>query len=446
MFPSGQYGHVTAHTRSSVGGQPKRSPGRPGRVAGRDDPTGSITAVNRHLSGAAVCLLIAAGALASACNVTPSAATANGTVISTNSLNSQLRTLQSTQYGACLLQLEDPQLTPASGQGSGGPGTYTTAFAGAVLESQVGQLLAEQYAMSKGLIVSPADLSTARSDFEATLDGEINEAVQESTTAGSTTFCESASGTSLTGVELLNGLPKSVTDAQVLNQAFDEKLLADGADLSTGAVLEYYAANKSEFTVDCVSRIVTGSESAANQVVGQLKAGASFATLAKSSSIDTQTASNGGSLGCSFTQAAVDQDLEQQNVPLDQPTTPVQNSGTGQWFIYEVTSQTLEPLSAVQSVVRRELLQTTTNVDRVSKEIVVFAHRSTVSIDPRYGTWDRAQIVPPVAPPPQYLLAAVSGSQNSIPASPLTSPGSGAGTPVGSGAGTPGSSSSPSGG
>ena len=310
----------------------------------------------------------------------------------------------------------------------------------------MGQLLAEQYAMSKGLTVSSADLSTARSDFEATLDGEISEAVQESTSTGTTSFCESARGTSLTGVELLNGLPKSVTEAQVLNQAFDEKLLADGADLSTDAVLEYYAANKSEFTVDCVSRIVTGSESAANQVVAQLKAGASFATLAKSSSIDTQTAANGGSLGCSYTQAAVDQDLEQQNVPLDQPTTPVQNSGTGQWFIYEVTSQTLEPLSAVQSVVRRELLQTTTNVDRVSKEIVAFAHRSTVSIDPRYGTWDRAQIVPPVAPPPQYLLAAVSGSQSSIPASPLTPPGSGAGTPVGSGAGTPGSSSSPSGG
>ncbi len=402
--------------------------------------------MKRHLSGVAVCLLVAAGALASACNVAPTAATANGTVISTDSLNSQLRTLQSTQYGACLLQLENPELTSASGQGAGGPGTYTTAFAGAVLESQVGQLLAEQYAMSKGLTVSSSDLSTARSDFEATLDGEISEAVQDSASTGTTSFCETAAGSSLTGAQLLSGLPKSVAEAQVLNQAFDEKLLADGADLSTKAVLEYYATNKSEFTVDCVSRIVTGSQSAADQIVAQLKAGTPFATLAKSSSIDTQTAANGGSLGCSYTQAAVDQDLEQQDVAVDQPTPPVQSSGTGQWFIYEVTSQTLEPLTTVQSVVRRELLQTTANVDRVSKEIIAFAHRSNVSIDPQYGTWERAQVVAPVAPPPQYLLGAVSGSSSSIPASPLTPAGSGTGAPANSGAGTAGSSSSPSGG
>jgi hypothetical protein len=409
------------------------------------DPTDSITAVKRHLSGAAVCLLIASGALASACNVSPTAATANGTTISTGSLNSQLRTLESTQYGACLLQLENPELTSASGQGAGGPGTYTTAFAGAVLESQVGELLAQQYAVHKGLTVSSSDLSTARSDFAETLDGEISAAVQQSVSTGSTSYCEGPDGSSLTGDQLLNGLPKSVDDAQVLNQAYDEKLLADGADLSADAILDYYVANKSEFTVDCVSRIVTGSEGAANQVVATLNAGAPFAAVAKASSIDTQTAANGGSLGCSYTQAAVDQDLGQQSILPGRPTTPVQDSGTGQWFVYEVTRQTLEPLSAVSSVVRRELLQATTNVDRVSKEIIAFAHRSDVSVNPQYGTWDRTTIVPPVAPPPQYLLAAVTGSQSSPAGSPLSSTGSGAGTSVGTGTGTPGSSSSPSG-
>jgi hypothetical protein len=376
--------------------------------------------VKRQLAGAAVGLLIASGALASACNVTPTAATANGTTISTGSLNSQLRTLESTQYGACLLQLENPQLTSASGQGAGGPGTYTTAFAGAVLESQVGQLLAEQYAVSRGLTVSSSDLSTARSDFAETLDGEISAAVQQSTSSGSTSFCESPDGSSLTGDQLLTGLPRSVSDAQVLNQAYDEKLLADGADLSADAILDYYVANKPEFTVDCVSRIVTSSEGAANQIVTELKAGAPFATVAKSSSIDTQTAANGGSLGCNYTQAGVEQDLEQQNVIPGQPLAPVQNSGTGQWFIYEVTSQTVEPLSAVESVVRRELLQATANVDRVSKEIIAFAHGSNVSVDPQYGTWDRTTIVPPVAPPPQYLLAAVTGSPSSTTEPPLT--------------------------
>ena len=68
-------------------------------------------------------------------------------------------------------------------------------------------------------------------------------------------------------------------------------------------------------------------------------------------------------------------------------------------------------------MVRRELLQATANVDRVSKEIIAFAHRSDVSVDPQYGTWNRLNVVPPVAPPPQFLLPAVSGS-GSIPRRP----------------------------
>ena len=58
---------------------------------------------------------------------------------------------------------------------------------------------------------------------------------------------------------------------------------------------------------------------------------------------------------------------------------------------------------------RRELLQSTANVTRVSREIVAFARHSDVSIDPRYGTWKSLAIVAPVAPPEQYLLAAASG-------------------------------------
>ena len=176
-------------------------------------------------------------------------------------LNSQLQTLESTQYGGCLLQLENPQLSVhAPLQGSGGPGTYTTAFAGAVLESQVGQLLAEQYAMSKGITVSSSDLATAKSDFQSTLDGEISAAVQQSTTTGTTSFCETAVGSQPSAARSSSAnLPQSVTEAQIRNQAFDEKLLADGADLSEAAIFEYYAANKAEFTADCVSRIVTSS-------------------------------------------------------------------------------------------------------------------------------------------------------------------------------------------
>ena len=96
----------------------------PGRVRGGARPlrpADNIPAVKRQLSGAVVALaVVAAGVLASACDITPPAASANGATISTATLNSQLRTLQTTAAGGCLLQLENAQLADVPGQGTGG--------------------------------------------------------------------------------------------------------------------------------------------------------------------------------------------------------------------------------------------------------------------------------------------------------------------------------------
>jgi hypothetical protein len=351
--------------------------------------------------------LVTAAALGSACGLTPSAATANGTTISVSSLNSDLQTLGTTPAGQCLLQLESPQV--AASTGAGGSGTYSTTYAATVLDSQVGEVLAQQYAASKGLQVSAAELAAAKSDLASTFDGEIQQALSS---GGGVSSCENADGSAMTGTQLLIGLPSSLAATQVLAQAYDEKLLADGADLSPRAVFDYYAANKPAFTVDCLSRIVTTSQAAANKIVGELDFGASFSALAKSSSIDTQTAANGGSLGCNFSQAQVEQELEQQSISAGHPLPPLQDAQSRQWFVYEVTSQRLEPLAQATSLVKRELLQSTSNVNRVSAEIIAYAHRSDVSIDPRYGTWSGLTVVPPVAPPPRYLLSTATGSQN----------------------------------
>jgi hypothetical protein len=357
----------------------------------------------------AALVVLATGALASACDVAPKAASANGSTISTSLLNTQLQTLTTTTAGACLLQLESPQLATVAGKGAGGTGTFTQNLAGQVLSGEVGNLLAAQYAASVGITVAPSELPTAKSDFESTLNGEISAAVQQSTSLGSNSPCETASGSTITGAQLVAALPADVSTALIRNQAVDEKVLAKGADLSDTAVAAYYAANQSLFTIDCVSRIVTATQAQANQIVTQLHAGASFADLAKSSSIDAQTASNGGSIGCSITQSQVEQGLQVQTVSVDQPIGPLQDSSSGEWIVYEVASQSVEPLSSATSLVRRELLQTTANLARVRKELVAFARHSDVFINPQYGTWKGLTIVAPVAPPPQYLLAAVSG-------------------------------------
>jgi hypothetical protein len=186
-------------------------------------------------------------------------------------------------------------------------------------------------------------------------------------------------------------------------------LLARGADLSDSAVAAYYAANQALFTAECVGVIATDTQAHANQLIAQLNGGAAFADVAKASSLDPQTAANGGALGCNYTKARVEQALRQSSIAVGKPLTAIQDPGTGQWIIYEVTNEAVEPLSAAAPVARRELLQATANVTRVSREIVAFARHSDVSIDPRYGTWKSLVVVAPVAPPEQYLLAAASG-------------------------------------
>ena len=398
--------------------------------------------MKRHLLGVGITFaVIGSGVLGSACDVTPPAATANGSVISTASLNNQLNALETTPAGGCLLQLEAANLNPATAQGTGGPGTYSMAFTVSVLDNQVGDLLAEQYADSVGISISSADLDSAKSDFASTLDGEISQQVQSAQSAGVTSYCQAADGTNTTGAQLLAGLPAGVAAAQIRNQAVDEKLLARGADLSSSAVDNYYAQNQAQFTQACVSVITAATQSDATQIVDQLNAGASFASVAKASSLDAQSAANGGLLGCTYTQAQVEQALQQPTITVGKPIAPVQDPNSGQWVIYEVTSQSLEPVSAAASVIRRELLQVTANVDRVSREIVAFAGHSNVSVDPQYGTWKALTVVPPVGPPSKYLLPAVSGNTSVPSSSPLGVNGS-----PSTGTGSAGSSSTSNGG
>jgi parvulin-like peptidyl-prolyl isomerase len=366
--------------------------------------------VKRQLSAAVVAVaMIASGALASACDVTPTAASANGDSISTSSLDSQLKAYATTTAGGCLLQLQSANPTAFSGTGAGGPGTYTMAFANAVLNKQVGNVLAQQYAASLGITVSAADLVTATSDLESTLDGEISQQVSSAASQGAVSDCQLPTG-NLTAKALLGALPADLRADQIRSQAVDEKLLARGANLTSQAVSNFYDTNKGFFTQVCVSLIVTDTQAHANQLYAQLTGGADFATLAKADSLDTQTGANGGAQGCNFTLSQIEQSLQIQSLPVGQPVPPIQSTSSGQWLLVEVTRQQVEPLSAAVGLVKRELLQGTTNVTRVSHEIVAFARHAAISVNPQYGKWKGLTVVPPVAPPTQFLLAAAGGT------------------------------------
>jgi hypothetical protein len=394
--------------------------------------TDNIAAVKRQLTAAAAALfVIASGALASACDVTPPAASANGTTISTGSFNAQLYAMVNTVPGSCLLQLENAQATPATAQGAGGPGTYNTGFTGEVLSKQLGDLLGAQYAASKGITISASDLAQAKTQLQSTLGGEIDQLAQEAEQAGIVSACTDIStGSNLTGTQLLSGLPSAVAADQIRNEAVDQKLLARGADISNAAVAAYYHANLPLFTASCVSTITTDTQAHANQIVAMLQSGSSFATLAGSSTLGITPAANGGALGCNIPESEVEQSLNVKSVTVGQPIPPLQNPQTGQWSVYEVTSQQVASLQTSEGVAREELLQSTANVKRVSNEIVAFARHSDVTVDPQYGEWKGLTVIPPVAPPARYLLAAVSGEATGSLTPKSLSPVSGSGTPT----------------
>ncbi len=354
--------------------------------------------------------LVGAGVLASSCSITPVAVSVGGATVSTASINAELSSLAQTTAGACLLQVEHQGLTASDVVGAGGPGTFTMALANQVVDSRLGELLTEQYAESKGIHLSPQQLATAREDYQGILDGEIGTAAQSSANSGFAAACSQADGQPYTGAQLLRDLPPSLVEDRVRNQALDEALLARGADLSPAAVARYYLANRSLFTEDCVSRIASSSETASQQLVDQLDAGASFSDLARADSIDATTASQGGALGCNFTESQVLQSLNIQSATPGMPIGPIQDTTTGQWLIYEVTSQVVEPLDQAAPLIRRELLFVTENENRVRAELRAFARSADVYVNPQYGSWRGFTVVPPTPPPPQYLLATSSGA------------------------------------
>jgi hypothetical protein len=94
--------------------------------------------------------------------------------------------------------------------------------------------------------------------------------------------------------------------------------------------------------------------------------------------------------------------LQITSVTPGKPVTPIQASN-GDWVIYEVTSQTSIPVTQAASEIRQALLEATPNTQRVSAELLLFARRSSVSINPQYGSWSGLRIAPPPTPPKRYL-------------------------------------------
>jgi len=127
--------------------------------------------------------------------------------------------------------------------------------------------------------------------------------------------------------------------------------------------------------------------------------------------------------------------LQVSSVTVGTPVTPEQTQD-GSWEVFQVTSRTLLPVTEVTSDIRQALLQTTANRNRVSAEVLAFAKKSTVEVNAQYGTWTRAQIVPPASPAPRYLLPSYGSTLTTTPSGAGSSSTSGGSTGSSSGGST----------
>jgi peptidyl-prolyl cis-trans isomerase C len=188
-----------------------------------------------------------------------------------------------------------------------------------------------------------------------------------------------------------------------------EALIASYTDTSDAAGQAYLKSHASQFACASgknVAHILVKTQAEAQAIVDQLASGASFATLAKQDSTDTQSAAKGGSLGClaagefvtEFQKAA-------EAATIGTPTAPVHTSFG--YHVILVTKATAVQYADVRTQVVQALRQQgsqnlTTALNALLKQL-------RVHIDPRFGTWGTVtnaqgqssyQVTAPKAPTP----------------------------------------------
>lgn len=150
--------------------------------------------------------------------------------------------------------------------------------------------------------------------------------------------------------------------AQILSEKLYNKVTAD-AKVGDAEVTRYYNQHTSQYTTQAsrdVRHILVSSKAKADSLEAQLKAGASFAALAKKYSTDTQSAKVGGKLTITKGQTVPPFDKAAFALKVNQISAPV-HSQYG-WHIIQalgpVKPAKQTPLKSVKEQIRQNLLQT----------------------------------------------------------------------------------------
>jgi hypothetical protein len=340
-------------------------------------------------------IFVAGGLAAAALSVPTNAATVNvdgiGATISQDQLNSDLTTIAQDADYSCFLKAE--VLVDSSGQSMlpaiAGAGHSTDAdhnptinatFASNFLQQEIDEQIFRSVAATRHLVPTSQDLEAARTKVSAEITevlGQVN---------GSQYQCGNGTN-SLTGNDVLNGLPPSFVK-NLVNYNATQSLLAEvlsGVGTSTADMQKFFAANRSQFDTVCYSVAEYSSASDAQAAVAKVTSGTSFATVASQ-------AEQGGPQGCDVLYnitSDVPTGTNLQSLALNTVSAPITLGSN--YVLLEFTSRTPTPYATAKSEVQAAVVAE--GISKVNSVVGVAVRQASVSVDPRYGTWNKNDVV-----------------------------------------------------
>jgi parvulin-like peptidyl-prolyl isomerase len=318
----------------------------------------------KRLAALVVCTL----ALGAACSRSSSApaATVNGTTISTQDLVEELNAIEAN--GDFINSLQSGSPTGGITVVGSTPGSFDAAFVAQVLLRQLDYALIHSEVGKRHVAIDDACRLEARNDAMLNL-GQQN-----------------AAG----GQQLFDKFPKRYQDVLVARNADVIALEAALTGQQCGKGVDaagYYSTHPDDFTKLCISLIAVSDQATADSVLARARAGEDFAALAREVSIEPTSKETGGDIGCrlpsEFNPTVADVlKAGKTGAVLD----PI--PGNGGISIVKITDRQVAPLEEVRA--QAEELATSTAGQAFSTWLRQARSEATVTVEPRYGTFDPA--------------------------------------------------------
>jgi foldase protein PrsA len=341
---------------------------------------------------AAVAIAAGLSVAVAACNsVSSYAATVDGTRIGSGTLENELRDLGSNDKYLKLVesQIQAPVRTN---------GVFDASFTSTVLSREIiYDLVAKDLARRK-IPVTQKDLDAARTSASDRIGGD----------------------------DVFKAFPKSYQDTLVRRTA--EVSLLSFALMDQGtpdvAAKAFYDNNPDAFAQACVSHILVATEDEANKVKARLDAGEDFATVAREVSTDTGSKPKGGELGCFGKQNQLVPEFSAAmfSQPVNVVGAPVKSQFG--FHVILVRSRDVPAYDTVATQARDQAAAAAQDKLAAWAEDVIT--KAKISVNPKYGTFEKngaqSRVVPPEAP---TTAAPAGGTGQQDQASTTVVPGSG---------------------